>query len=138
MENAIIRVGCHVSIKEHDWNIKLSLFLLIIMISFLQNDKRCRRWWGGDEVLVIWQSRNLVVEKPVTLEETKKSLRSIQLIFNYFSIGLGQISARDPDRLEVGRGGIEGVRNENDMREETAYRYRYSCSYIGIGIVVSI
>ena len=69
---------------------------------------------------------NSPLEQPVTLEETKKSLRSIQLIFNYFSIGLEQISARDPDRLEVGRGGIEGVRNENDVREETAYRYRYS------------
>ena len=68
---------------------------------------------GVGERMKFLSSCNLVVEKPVTLEETKKSLRSIQLIFNYFSIRLGQISARDPDRLEVGRGGIEGVRKEN-------------------------
>ena len=89
---------------------------------------------GVGEGMKFLSSCNLVVEKPVTLEETKKSLRSIQLIFNYFSIRLGQINARDPDRLEVGRGGIEGVRKENDVgeiRHRCSYRYR---TYRTIGL----
>lgn len=55
---------------------------------------------------------NSPLEQPVTLEETKKSLSGFTALFNYASITsqldsvcCGQITAREPDRLEVGHCG---------------------------------
>ena len=68
---------------------------------------------------------NSPLEQPVTLEETKKSLTGFTALFNYASITsqldsvcCGQITAREPDRLEVGRCGHWGSTKGEGCVEE--------------------